>query len=441
MTRTMIRTMMRMMMRMMGVAGFCVCVSTVALAATDTMPATPEKKPVAKPAVVKKPAGVDYCKGILLPNLTVMRAQFFAAAGKDSELTAKELSAANAKAPFQPIDSWGNLSKFDKSKNGQIDWFEFRAFREDVRKKLIKQFDVSKNVRLEDGERTKANALLAAGKLPGVEKKSSGWFGRGESDEDRAKREAERERRRAEFMKTHDTDGDGKLSAAEREVMRDKMRDKWRKDLVTKYDTDQDGVISPEERAKAEEAGGEKVRWGFWMQDVETKCFDDDGDGVISKTERATAKAFGKKMASLGEEMKALSHDADGDGKVSSEEARTARIESAQMMMRMMSNAQTFADYDGDGTASMAEMRQFQLSISGGIRLWMDSEINRYDTNGDGKISAKERTSMATEIRKEWLARVKKYDANSDGRTEPKEWEPLLYDLGREMKILPQERK
>ena len=105
--------------------------------------------------------------------------------------------------------------------------------------------------------------------------------------------------------------------------------------------------------------------------------------------------------------------------------------------MRMMQNAQKFADYDGDGVASGEELKRFRDSVGGTVRTWMDKEITRYDVDGDGRVSAKERAVMAEGIRKEWFARMKRYDANKDGRTEPKEWEPLLYDLGREIKILP----
>jgi Ca2+-binding EF-hand superfamily protein len=395
------------------------------------------KKPVTKPAIVKKPAGVDYCKSILLPNLTVQRAQFFAAAGKDSELTAKECDAAKGKAPFQPVDRWSNLVKFDRSKNGQIDWFEFRAFREDVRKKLIKQFDISKNVRLEGNERAKANALLARGKLPGIEPKPSHGPGRG----DRGGGDEERARRREKFMKKYDTDGDGELSAAEREAMHEEMGNKWRKDMIQKYDTDGDGVVSAEERAVAERTGGEQVKWGFWMQDAERKCFDDDGDGEVSPAERKVAKEFGKKMAKLSEDLKTMSQDADGDGKVSKKEATIARNESVQVGMRMMQNAQKFADYDGDGTASPEEFKRFRDSMGGAVRTWMDREISKYDTDGDGRVSAKEREIMAEGVRKEWMARMKRYDTNKDGRTGPKEWEPLLYDLGRELKIIPEAKE
>ena len=72
--------------------------------------------------------------------------------------------------------------------------------------------------------------------------------------------------RKAEMLKNFDTDGDGKLSDAERTALRTEMqnrrggkeRKQWspeqRAEMLKKFDTDGDGELSQEERNAAREA-------------------------------------------------------------------------------------------------------------------------------------------------------------------------------------------
>ena len=67
---------------------------------------------------------------------------------------------------------------------------------------------------------------------------------------------------RAEILKIFDSDGNGKLSMAERFTMRKKMQGR-KKELIQKFDKDGDGKLNDEERATVRKAF-EKHKSGFF---------------------------------------------------------------------------------------------------------------------------------------------------------------------------------
>lgn len=84
----------------------------------------------------------------------------------------------------------------------------------------------------------------------------------------------------AKILEKFDKDGDGKLSAEEKQAAHDarkEMAGERRKEMLAKYDTDQNGELSDEEKAKMREE----------IQAKMLEKFDTDGDGKLSKEERA----------------------------------------------------------------------------------------------------------------------------------------------------------
>lgn len=93
---------------------------------------------------------------------------------------------------------------------------------------------------------------------------------------------SDRTDRRARLLERYDADGDGTLSAEE--------RDQARKDRRLKHaDTNGDGQLSDEERSAAHEARKQH------HQEILDK-YDADADGRLSRSERQTAHADGVRV-------------------------------------------------------------------------------------------------------------------------------------------------
>lgn len=86
----------------------------------------------------------------------------------------------------------------------------------------------------------------------------------------------------AHMLHKADTDGDGRLSEAEREAAKAKFQEN-RKEFVAKHDKDGDGTLNAAERAAAKEQI--KAR----LMEAKDKA-DTDGDGKLSEAERKAAR-------------------------------------------------------------------------------------------------------------------------------------------------------
>ena len=140
-----------------------------------------------------------------------------------------------------------------------------------------------------------AGAILAGEGGPGqdgwsrggvLEKYDANKNGQLDPDE-KAAFDRDREARREEFVKRFDTDGDGKLSDAEKEAAREQMprmghgrhgREMHGR-MLEKYDANKNGQLDPEEREVARRDREAK-------RAEMLKRFDADGDGKLSDSER-----------------------------------------------------------------------------------------------------------------------------------------------------------
>jgi len=396
------------------------CLLLVSTAAAEDKPATAPAVTIAK----AKPAA-DLVKGAVDPyDRAAERARFFRAAGVDNELDAKEFAAARgAKDSFvRPFDKWEAILRHDKDGNGTIDWFEADAYRRGIRDRLMKAFDADKNGRLKGGERDKANAALASGRIPGGAVAKSGspgspgsvrrWSSGGGAGQGLTVRRLGQggaggwSYTRPEDTKKYDADGDGQLSNEERQAMYKAQREQW---MTRRHDKDGDGKLDEAERAAM---AAEQARWDEqrrkWREQAEQRRkeqlekYDADRDGTLSNEER---QAMYKAMR---EQWQIRRHDKDGDGKLNEAERGAMEAEQARRAERTRK------------WREQAEQRRKE-------------QLEKHDVDGDGKLSDAERQAMykamrdqaqkrAAEMRERYQKMRKDADADGDGQTSGQEW-------------------
>ena len=87
----------------------------------------------------------------------------------------------------------------------------------------------------------------------------------------------------AEILKIFDSDGDGKLSMAERFAMRKKMQGR-KKELIQKFDKDGDGKLNDEERATVRKAFEKGKSEFFEKSDTNEEEIRDQAETKASQT-------------------------------------------------------------------------------------------------------------------------------------------------------------
>ncbi len=180
----------------------------------------------------------------------------------------------------------------------------------------------------------------------------------GDGDRPRGRLHDRRERHR-HALEQFDTNGDGKLSDAEREAARQQMKsrhDERKAQMQARLDTDGDGTVSEAEKA----AGLAKLKADHpeaYARLVER--LDTDGDGEVSPAEMEAGRdAHREKMDERREQMKQRHQevleqfDTDGDGKLNDSERQAARQAHREQVRQRV--VQRF-DTDGDGSLSQTE--------------------------------------------------------------------------------------
>ncbi len=310
----------------------------------------------------------------------IERAAFFKAAGVDNELDAKEFASAlkAARGPqaqpggafIRPFDDFAAMLVFDKNHNGTIDWFEAEAYRQDVRKRVLAAFDANRYGGLTGKERSAANNMLAAGRLPG-------------------KPPAIPERVRIDDPTTAPSDGQDATPQA------DKGRQAWQ-ETVTKW---------------------------------RLKNFDADGDGKLDEQEQAEADKFDKQLRDVGQSMQLRMADLDGDGQVSEEEQQAVRKEWQKESWTIFAKSFRYMDADGDGQISLTEREAFQRRMQSATVAYIEKFSTSFDADHDGRLNAKERESLISGMARQLEQRTAKFDADHDGRLNPAEAINMMEDF------------
>ena len=372
------------------------------------------------PAVGPAERPPDLCKGAIDPyDAPAEKVRFFAAAGVDNELTEKEFAAnrSDPKAFVRPFDTWAAILSFNKDRNETIDWLEAHAYRQAFRKRVLAMFDADKDKRLGAAERDKANRALVARKvsLPTQAKASP--------------RTGVLDRRQREMLARYDTDGDGKINAAEQTAMRAARQEQ--RDL-RRYNADKDGKLDQAETARRDQAQAEREK----QRQERLEKYDADGDGQLSRTERR-ASWRAERAQRLAQQLK--THDKDGDGKL--DDAERTAMRAAQRRRWELRRY----DADGDGKLSEAETAKRDDER----KRWAARRqefVERFDTDGDGELSQDERAEMVQSFQARRRAMRERMDADGDGRVSREEREAFgkkmleQYDVNGDGRLDSEER-
>ncbi len=234
------------------------------------------------------------------------------------------------------------------------------------------------------------------------------------------------------MFKNFDTDGDGKLSDAEKEAAMAKARERLKEQLeknadlkarlLEKFDADQDGALSDDElkTAAAQRPHGKRGE-GMGGRDEIMKKFDADGDGTLSDTEKETAKtAFITRLKEDMEknpEMKAKlleKFDADKDGTLSDTELTTMESQGPQRGKRgegmngegMGGRDEVMKKFDADGDGALSDTEKETAKAAFTTRLKEDMEKNpemkaklleKFDADKDGSLNDTELKTMESQ--------------------------------------------
>ena len=327
----------------------------------------------------------DLARGAIDPlDVGGQRARFLRAAGVDSELNRAEFDADHAKKDgfVRSFDKWENLVRFDKDGNGTVDWLEATSYREELRDRLLAEYDADDNGRLTGDERTATNEALAAGRLPRLlsspvaaaapvgarnERRRDGFEGSGFRDE-------QFQQIRAQLLQKYDEDGDGELNREERRASREEAGRMYREAFTRQWDTNGDGDVDEAERRVI----GEQFM---------IRRFDRDGDGQLNEAEREAMEQARQEFARRAEEGRQRflqEFDTDGDGQISEAEGAAARETFRQRAEEQRRQFMQRFDSDSDGEISDDERRT-------GFETLRREFTERFDTDGDGELNAAER--------------------------------------------------
>lgn len=190
--------------------------------------------------------------------------------------------------------------KYDADGDGKLSRDEMQQMWKDRKEAFVKKHDTDGDGKLNEEEMKAAGEAMAKAVKSRLEQRMMRKYDKnndGELDEEEnaayeaAKAKVEEriatwrkkaEERRAELVEKYDTDGDGQLSAAEKQAAREAIRAKQ----IEKYDTDGDGELSREERRAAWKARRKK-----WI----LRRYDKDGDGELNEEEQAAYEAARQK--------------------------------------------------------------------------------------------------------------------------------------------------
>lgn len=315
----------------------------------------------------------DLCRGAIDPlDAGAERARFFAAAGADNELSAAEAAAPNSF--MRPFDHFQAMLAFDKNGNRTIDWFEAEAYRQNVRQRVLKQFDADKDGQLVGSERDAANAVLAKGPL------------------------------------TVETASSRPASAPADST------------AVSRDGTPPGATSQPADPQRQERMAEQRRQMRESQRQFQLRHFDADGDGQLSQQEKQQSKAFEQSLQQIGNDIrKQWTNDDD-------EQQRQALQDAGRRLFAKI--AAQYADQGPD--AMMAIGRQFQQ----GMQAWMERMIETYGGEGGGMVNESNRQTIVNGMKDYFDQRCRACDADHDNQLNADEASQLLEDFAREVGVL-----
>lgn len=212
-----------------------------------------------------------------------------------------------------------------------------------------------------------------------------------------------------EVLKEYDTDGDGKLSAQERQIMMQGLLKQAQQDVLQlwlrRYDANGNGALDAEEMAKVQQDKEQerkrftellhKAHWDYVM------TWDKDKDGNHSAEEMKQIQAQSAKLKA----EHVTRWDMDGDGSLSAEERKLASwMQTAEWEKRRLEK-----DSDGDGQVTPQEEQTYWRKLCA-----------KYDLDKDGKLSDEEGLQMRKAEKvaaEEWIVSRGWQDSGSRGAT------------------------
>ncbi len=397
----------------------------------------------AQPSATTRPAGTepataekvpDYCTGLIDPyNPVTEKHRFLLAAGRDGVLTGQEFDAVHGKPNSfaRAFEHRADLRAFDRNKDAKIDWFEADAYRRDLAKRVLDNFDADNDGHLRGPERDKANAALHNRAM---------LLSRGATTQPTTRpttQQAGSKPIRADRMLAkYDLNGDGLLDAEEFQAAQQLMAKEHRERILQRYDADGDGELSREEWQAYHKERMDPMQ--ARLEKLKLVHFDADNDGELSEDEQADLKRIEKIFKDLGKQTEVLVWDLDGDGKVTGEERQKVQQEFNAVGWRYMARLAHWADLDRDGQLTWQEREKFQDQAREAMFKWFNRQCMSYDMDGDGRLlTEKEREAFTKGFPESVLARIRKHDADRSGRVDPMEFLGFLESAGKELGLAP----
>ena len=206
------------------------------------------------------------------------------------------------------------------------------------------------------------------------------------SAEDWTERYAEMAKRREDFMKRFDVNGDGEITEEERaaigEYFRERRREQMLERMTDRFDADGDGVLNDEERLLAEaEIEAEMEARSVERQARMTERFDTDGDGKLSEAENQAARQQFSRGGRGGNWQEAIQkYDQDGDGQLNLDESYNAYLD--QFDQRTRREFVRRFDGNADGGVDASDFNAFLERYK--------AKDESADVNGDGIINERD---------------------------------------------------
>jgi len=441
-----------------------------------TVPASAATTRPAAPAEATTLPATDAMTNVVDPfGVADQKTKFLKTAGKTGELDAKTFEA-DQKAGgglVMEFEKWETAVGFDKNKNGTLDWFEFDAYRQAMRKAVLTACDKNKDNKLTGDERTDALKRLAEGKLiitPEAEPERTValppvFISTKESRQALAQRHESVNKRLMELIDRIEKldeqmeeldDRRDKLTEEEYNTERlalaraqdavlkeyDEIQQKEWQELIRQFDRNANGELDEDEFAAfvTELSIAQLEGEGWNALSASKKEFllrhcDDDGDGKLDEAELRAAVGLEGGFESIFEKAilrpdfdKLADELADENGVLDDDqfkkleklhdewEAADANVQKA---------LQRLVDPDGDKKDFGKNMDK----IEAGQYRYMDRLAKQALADNGGKPSAATRAAMLQAFEADLRARIKKHDANQNGQLDPAEFEKCFIEL------------